>query len=141
MSELTFQKNEVICRQGENSSDLMFLKEGKLLICAVHGTQVKTIGRIGPGEFIGELSFFDGTHRAANIVALETSVLSVIPREEIIEHLPFWFVEAGKNLTKKIRLLDDVIQKTNLRKASTEDQKGLSIEDQRLILAAINKKD
>ena len=89
MSELTFQKNEVICRQGENSSDLMFLKEGKLLICAVHGTQVKTIGRIGPGEFIGELSFFDGTHRAANIVALETSILSVIPREEIIEHLPF----------------------------------------------------
>lgn len=141
MIEQNFEIHEVICRQGDESSDLMFLKEGKLLICTVHGTQVKSIGKISAGEFVGELSFFDGAHRASHIIALEQSKILFIPKEKIFNHLPFWLIESGKNLTKKIRLLDDIIQKRNLRISSSLDQKPLSIDDQRVILAAINKKN
>jgi CRP/FNR family cyclic AMP-dependent transcriptional regulator len=134
---LVFRPNEVICRQGDISSDLFFLKEGRLLICTVQGTQVKAIARIEPGEFIGELSFFDGKPRATHVVALEKSTVIQLPRDQIMEHLPFWFVEVGKNLTKKIRLLDAIIRSSNFRKIGTEDQKALSIDEQRLIFAAI----
>jgi CRP/FNR family transcriptional regulator, cyclic AMP receptor protein len=136
---IVYKPNDVICRQGDPSSDLYFLKEGKLLICTVQGTQVKAIARIEPGEFIGELSFFDGKPRATHIVAIERSVVIQLPKEEIMSHLPFWFVEVGKNLTKKIRLLDGIVHSSNFRKIGTEDQKPLSIEEQRLILNAIQK--
>lgn len=137
---LIFNTNEVICRQGDPSDDIFFLKEGRILICTVQGTQVKTIARIEPGEFIGELSFFDGKPRATHIVALEKSTLLKIPKEELAAHLPFWFLEVGKNLTKKIRQLDDIVHSSNFRKTTNQDQKQLSIEEQRTILAAINKK-
>lgn len=136
---LVYKPNDVICRQGDPSSDLLYLKEGRLLICTVQGTQVKAIARIEPGEFIGELSFFDGKPRAAHIVAIERSVVIQIPKEEIMKHLPFWFVEVGKNLTKKLRLLDHIVHTSNFRKIGSEDQKPLTIEEQRVILTKLNQ--
>lgn len=136
---LDFNTHEVICREGDASSDLFFLKSGKLLICTIQGTQVKAIARIGPGEFIGELSFFDGAKRATHVVALEKSSIIQISRLDVMDHLPFWYKEIGKNLTKKIRLLDSIIHDSNFRKIGSEDQKPLSIEEQRQIFAAITK--
>lgn len=137
--KLVYKPNDVICREGDASSDLYFLKEGRLLICTVQGTQVKAIARIEPGEFIGELSFFDGKPRATHVIAIEKSVVIQLPKEEIMEHLPFWFKEVGKNLTKKIRLLDNIVHSSNFRKIGSEDQKPLTIEEQRQILAALSK--
>jgi CRP/FNR family cyclic AMP-dependent transcriptional regulator len=139
--ELIYEAGDIICREGEISSDLYLLKEGKVLICTIKGTQVKAIGRISPGEFIGELSFFDGNPRASTIVALEKSVLYQVKSDEIRERLPFWFIEVGKSLTKKIRLLDKIINTSHLRKGGTDEQKPLSIEEQRQILAKLNHKN
>lgn len=136
---LVYKPNDVICRQGDPSEDLYYLKEGRLLICTVQGTQVKAIARIEPGEFIGELSFFDGKPRATHIVAIERSVVMQIPKSEIASHLPFWFIEVGKNLTKKIRLLDGIVHSSNFRKIGSDDQKPLSIDEQRQILNSLNK--
>ena len=135
--ELRYEEGDIICREGELSSDLYLLIEGRVLICTIQGTQVKAIGRISPGEFIGELSFFDGKPRASTIVALENCVLHQVNREEIRERLPYWFIEAGKSLTKKIRLLDQIINTSHLRKAGTEEQKPLTIEEQRKILSKL----
>lgn len=129
---------EIVCRQGDKNSDLFFLQEGRLLVCSLNGREVKAIARIERGEFIGELSFFDNEARAAYVVTLENSKIIKIPKEEIFNRLPFWYIEVGKNLTKKIRLLDEVIQSTNLRKAGSEDQKPLSIEEQRKIFSIIS---
>jgi len=135
--DLEYKPYEVICREKDESGDLYFLKSGKLLICTVLGTQVKTIARISPGEFIGELSFFDGQPRASHVVTIEKSVITHIPKQELLNNLPFWFIEVGKNLTKKIRLLDHIVQQSNFRKGGSEDQKPLTIEEQRQVLAVL----
>lgn len=134
---ISYNPHELICREGESSSDLFYLQEGKLLICTVHGTQVKAIARIEANEFFGELSFFDGRHRSTYIVTLEKSMVIQISKKSVMEHLPYWFVEVGKNLTKKIRLLDEIVHESNFKKIGAEDQKPLSIEEQREIFAAI----
>ena len=136
---LVFEPHEIVCRMEEETTDRLFLQEGRLLICIVQGTQVKALDRIEAGEFIGELAFFDENPRASHIVAMEKSTIIKVPREDLISHLPFWFVEVGKNLTKKIRLLDKVIQESNIKKISVEDQKPLTIEEQRKILETLNK--
>jgi CRP/FNR family cyclic AMP-dependent transcriptional regulator len=136
---IVYKPMDVICRQGDPSSDLYLLKEGRLLICTVQGTHVKVLARIEPGEFIGELSFFDGNPRSSHIIALERSIVTSFPKDEIMEHLPFWFIEVGKNLTKKIRHLDAIIHESNFKKIGSEDQKPLSIDEQRQVLTALNK--
>lgn len=138
---LEFKAHQVVCREGDPSTELYYLKSGRLLICTIQGTQVKAIARIEPGEFIGELSFFDGKTRASHIVTLEPSTLIQIPKQELVSHLPFWFMEVGKNLTKKIRLLDGIVHEKNFRKASTADQKPLSIEEQRELYSVITNED
>lgn len=130
---LDYEPHSIICREGDPSSDLYFLKSGKLLICTLSGTQVKVISRISPGEFIGELSFFDGKPRASHIVSLEKCQLIQIPKHEIMGKLPKWFGHIGSSITKKIRLLDDVIHDHNLRRSESEESRPLSIEDQRAI--------
>lgn len=135
---LKYKTHDVICREGDPSFDLYYLQSGKLLICTISGTQVKPIARIGPGEFIGELSFFDGKTRSSHIVALEASEVIQIPRQEILPSIPMWYQEIGKNLTKKIRLLDHVIHDSNIRKYSDEENQPLSIDEQRILFALLS---
>lgn len=136
---LDFKQNDIICREGDPSSDLYFLKKGKLLVCTINGTQVKAIARISPGEFIGELSFFDGRPRQSHVVALEPSRVILVPKSEMSPLLPFWFMQVGVNLTKKIRLLDNVIHDSNIRKSGQAEHKPLTIEEQRTIYEILTK--
>lgn len=131
--------HKTVCREGDPSSDLFYLMSGKLLICTISGTQVKAIARILPGEFIGELSFFDGKPRASHIVTLEKCQIVTFPKQELNELLPVWYLEAHKNLTKKIRLLDHVINESSLRRFGNEEQKPLSIEEQRTLYTVITQ--
>ena len=130
-TELNLPPNKVIFREGDSSSDLYYLVSGKLLVCTLTGSQVKAISRISPGEFIGELSFFDGQPRSSYVITLDKSRLIKIQKDQIISHMPRWYLEVGTNLTKKIRLLDKVIHATQLRKSQAEETKPLSIEEQR----------
>jgi CRP/FNR family transcriptional regulator, cyclic AMP receptor protein len=139
--EQTFQANEVICREGDPSTDIYLVKSGKLLACAVQGTKVIALARINPGEFVGELSFFDGKPRASHVVTLEPSEVIMIPKAELSSLLPHWYQEIGKNITKKIRILDGVVHESNLRKFGKDDQKPLSIDEQRKLFEAITQQD
>ncbi len=138
--EQTFKTNQVLCREGDPSTDIYLLKSGKLLACSVQGTKVTALARISPGEFVGELSFFDGKTRASHVVALEPSEVIMIPKHELSSLLPHWYMHIGKNLTKKIRLLDGVVHESNLRKFGKEEQKPLTIDEQRMILKAMDGK-
>lgn len=139
--EQTLTVNQVLCREGDPSTDIYLLRKGKLLVCSVQGTKVTALARISPGEFIGELAFFDGRVRASHVVAIEPSTVIMIPKHELVSLLPSWYLEVGKNLTKKIRKLDHVIHESNLRRFGNEDQKPLSIEEQRTILKVITQQD
>ena len=138
---LDFEPNTVICREGDPSSELYFLQSGKLLVCTLSGTQVKVISRISAGEFIGELSFFDGKPRASYVVTLVKCKMIQIPKQEISGHLPSWYTQIGANMTKKIRILDNIIHSSNLRRSNAEESKPLTIEEQRNLLELITNQD
>lgn len=133
----TFEPYKILCRQGDPSSDLFFLESGRLLICTIQGTEVKALARIEPGQFVGELSFFDGMSRASHVVTLEKCVITTLTKTDLTSLLPGWYMEIGKNLTKKIRLLDHIAQETRLKKIGSDDQKQLSIDEQRKIYQII----
>jgi len=140
IEKLDFKVNQIVCREGDESRDLLFLESGELLVCTVAGTQVKAIATIGPGQFFGELSFFDGKPRSSFVVARTECSVIQFPKTQLLEQLPQWFLDIGRNVTKKIRLLDEVIHSSNIRKYGT-GVKPLSIDQQCLIYNAIANLD
>lgn len=139
--QLIYKPFQVICKAGELSNDLYYIESGKLLVCSVTGTKVVALARVGAGEFVGELSFFDGKARASHVVALEHSKLIILSHDEITPALPNWYVDQAKDLTKKIRKMDAIVEDSHLRRFDSQTEKPLSIEEQRHILQALSQKD
>ncbi|HXH30186.1 MAG TPA: cyclic nucleotide-binding domain-containing protein [Bacteriovoracaceae bacterium] len=136
--QIEYRPYDVICREGDPSDNMFFLKSGKLLVCVLRGTEVKVLARVGAGQFLGELAFFDGQPRSSSIIVLERSVIVHLSKEDLSQNLPLWFIEIGKNITKKIRTLDKIIQEKHLKKTShSEDNTPLSLDDQRKIFSLI----
>ena len=138
---LGYKPFQVVCRAGEESNDLYYLESGKLLVCTVNGTKVTALARINPGEFIGELSFFDGKTRASHVVALEHSRMVILSQEEILPNLPKWYLTEANDLTRKIRRMNNIANESNLRKFDSQDEKPLTIDEQRYVLQALSQED
>jgi len=127
---IALEHEQILCREGDTSSELYLVDKGSLLVCVVNGTQVKALAKIHAGEFIGELSFFDNRPRSTYIIALEKCTLIHLPQHELLTKFPQWFIQIGRALTKKIRLHDTLIHESQIRHNNSDDLK-LSMEEQR----------
>lgn len=68
--------------------------------------ELKMVGKIYPGELIGEMGVIDGSARAMKVVAEESCELISIPAEKItglIEAQPKWIKLMLENLVKRLR--------------------------------------
>jgi CRP-like cAMP-binding protein len=135
---LWLKKDEVLCREGDPKNDLYLIEEGELLVCIRKGTQVTPIAYLGKGEYIGELSFFDGLPRGADIVALKDTKLIMIEAEQLHKNFPSWIGTMGQVLSKKIRLMDDVIRQKGIKKTSAT-LKPLDIAEQTRLNKLLSK--
>ncbi len=137
LDKVTLDKHEILCREGDEDTDLYLVLSGRLLACVVNGTQVSPLAYIGPGEFIGELSFFDGEPRSANIISVDKTELAKIPSDILKKELPIWLDIVGKSMAHRIRRTDEVIRKSGMKRQNVESTKPLTIEEQRLFYRAI----
>jgi CRP-like cAMP-binding protein len=70
--EISFREKETIVEAGQPGGSFFVIVEGEVGV--VRGQ--KTLARIGPGEFFGEISLLDGGPRTATVVAL-TPVVAI----------------------------------------------------------------
>ncbi|MBL7665654.1 MAG: cyclic nucleotide-binding domain-containing protein [Bacteriovoracaceae bacterium] len=138
--QIFLKKDQILCREGDNETNLFIIKRGKLLVCLKKGTEVIPLAHLGAGEFVGELSFFDGEPRSANIIALEECELSKIPQAEITKKFPAWLILMAKQMTKKIRLYDEVVKGKGLKRKNVESVKPLTIQEQRHFFQILESK-
>jgi len=79
------RKLEFAIKQGDRSSDLIFLLRGRLQVVDMlsSGREIG-LGFIQEGDFFGELSVFDAQPRSASVIAVEHSVVLILPRPEAL---------------------------------------------------------
>lgn len=92
---LSFKAGEYVIREGENSTDIFFVKEGSLKIIkkSSNGTPV-AVTTINVGEMVGEMGVLFNRTRSASVVSVTDSILISIPKEKFEAHLatqPKWF--------------------------------------------------
>ena len=124
------KKDEVLCLQGDPESDLYIIHSGKLMICVNKGSAVTPVAYLGPGEYLGELSFFDGSPRSANVICVEDCELIKIPRQELAKQFPKWLIKVAQNVTKQLRLVDEIIMSKGIKRKNVQSIKPLEIGEQ-----------
>lgn len=127
---IELDKDEVLCLEGDENHDLYILSEGKLMVCLRKMSEVTPVAYLNPGEYLGELSYFDKQPRSADVIALEPSVLIKIPISEKKKQFPDWLITIAKSMTHRLRVADDVIRSKGIKRQNVEAIKPLSIDDQ-----------
>lgn len=72
MKSLTFQKNEVIFRQGDFASCMYDIVSGSVAVYVAYGTEAETqLTVLKAGDFLGEMGMIEAYPRSATAVARE----------------------------------------------------------------------
>ena len=102
-----FEKGDYIIKEGEKSNDVFLILKGRVIVAKSGKNQnkIKILTILGPGEIIGEMSFFDSSVRSASCIADTKVVVIAFTAEtfsEIYKVHPRWFEQILKSLSKRI---------------------------------------
>ena len=137
--KIILPKYSVVCRENDNESDLYYIKNGTLLICSREGSRVTPLAYIKAGEYFGELSFIDKLPRSADVITLEKTEMLKFNSDQLDSQFPKWLLIIIKQMTKKIRLYNHVINSKGLRRKDVDTIAPLEIDEQRAIIEILGK--
>ena len=70
LREHRVRKGQVLFREGDEGSEMYLVRQGEIVVSkAVTGPVEQVLARMGPGDFVGEMSLFDRAPRSATIQA------------------------------------------------------------------------
>jgi len=139
--KVSLKKDDILCLEGEADNDLYIVHSGKLLVFARKRSQVTQLGHIGPGEYFGELSFFDDKPRSADVIALEDTVLIRFPHSELRNQFPQWLITIAQSLANRLRVADDVIRTSGIKKKNADGISPMSVDEQGRIFRLVKEKE
>ena len=116
MKNITFNRNDVIFRQGDYPSSMFDIVSGKVGIYSEYGTdRQKQIAELGAGGLVGEMGMIDINLRSATAVALEDgTVLTEVSEQDFSEYFrsrPEMLLRIMKQLSSRIRETDEKLIK------------------------------
>lgn len=110
-STVKYQPKEQILRQEELSTDVYFINYGKVRITLYTQRGFRlSFTEIIANQSFGEMAAIDGKPRSANVVAVEETSLTCIPRSKFLELLstyPEFALYVMHNMSGIIRRLND----------------------------------
>jgi len=111
LKRVTVSKGATVLAQGAVPEHLFFLLSGSLQAASAPTSErIGRVGRISQGEFFGDLSLVDGKPSGATVVALERSVLLLLPRAPALELMynePLVAERMMKRLVGRLRVASD----------------------------------
>lgn len=106
-TERRFRRGALIIQEGERGDTLFIVRSGRLRAFVADPTGKElTLGLYGRGEYVGEMSL-DGGVRSASVEALESTLCTVINREQLLDYIaeqPTFALELMARLIRRARL-------------------------------------
>jgi len=102
----TFSAGEVIIRMGEFGSTMYVMYSGRVEVVQERPPETVILASLGPGDFFGELSIFDGERRSATVVAVEeteTVALDHLDLVRVLARSPELGLALLKGLSERVR--------------------------------------
>ncbi|MGE6763755.1 cyclic nucleotide-binding domain-containing protein [Corallococcus interemptor] len=114
---------QVVVREGDPGHSMFVVLEGRVAVLRGGDNGVNTeVGRLGAGEFFGELALLTGTQRTATIVTVEDAVLLELTQAGVRELGKDYGVKGDQmQETARERLLADALRSNPLIAALPSD--------------------
>ena len=135
LEERTYNKGEVLCKQGEKTRHLYFLREGTVELQARNdetGEEAILAEIVGPAV-IGTMAFLAGEPRTATVIARSPLICLIVAdkqREKMMKSLAPWFTILFKDMTNNIRRANQLI--AALKNAKEKLEKRIKQRDTRI---------
>jgi DNA-binding NarL/FixJ family response regulator len=103
------QSGELLLREGEKGERLYLLMKGRLTAYVGNEASPKVLGRINPGEFVGEMAYINREPRVASVKADEDSELvefSIDTFDQILYRKPSWMKALLQTLSRRVKSLN-----------------------------------
>jgi len=103
-----FKDKQILIREGDIQQIIFWIIKGEVYITRKLGEKYKVLTTLGPGELIGEMSFFDKSVRSATVIAKGDLHALEFTREnfaDIYAASPLWSRRLLVSLAKRIRLM------------------------------------
>ena len=129
MIQRTYTKGQMILLEDDLGQTFFVIAEGSVKITRLSddGREV-ILAMLGESDFFGEMSLLDGAGRSANVVALESSEVLTLARNdflEILEEYPKISISFLEELTQRIRKSDQQIESLSLN--DVEQRIGITL--------------
>lgn len=113
---LNLKKDEILFLSSDKNSDVYIIKKGEILVFVQNGSQVIPIAYLSSGEYVGELSYFEGKARTASIICTQDCEFIKISTTLLNRNIAPWLKTIGKQLAGKIRTADELIRNKGIRR-------------------------
>ena len=118
-----YAKGEPVFTKGDVGSELFVVLEGEIRVHLDHEGREVTLARLGPSTVLGEMAVFDEEPRSASAEASEKTTVRVLRRDKlqaIVHEHPEVLLEFVRNLSQRIRLMNDQLETSRGREAAPE---------------------
>ena len=114
---IEYKKGDILFREGDLSKELYIIQNGIVKIYKeVEGKRLP-IAAVHAGQFVGELSFFDGKPRSATAEAasdLKVIKLDQAKLEREIKKLPSWLLVLIRSIADRMRGADEIVKRNRI---------------------------
>jgi len=129
LAEKTFNKGEIIIKEGDVGKTLFYIQEGKAGVYVDYGKKNPfRLGILEAGEFFGEMAILEAYPRSATVVAERNITVTEIPGDDMNSFFaenPDLIIELMKLLGKRIETMAaDYIESQVLLKQLREADEG-----------------
>ena len=129
MIQRTYTKGQMILLEDDLGQTFFVIGGGSVKITRLSddGREV-ILAMLGEADFFGEMSLLDGAGRSANVVALESSEVLTLARNdflEILQEYPKISISLLEELTQRIRKSDQQIESLSL--SDVEQRIGITL--------------
>ncbi len=123
--ELKLEAGTKLFQEGEASADLYIVQQGIVKVYKMVDGKQLPLGLVRQGQFVGELSFFDGKPRSATAEAATFVKLLQITKEDlesVLATLPGWMMTLIKSISSRVREADDLVKRNKIIDGDLEEE-------------------
>jgi CRP/FNR family transcriptional regulator, cyclic AMP receptor protein len=116
MRNVSFKAGDTIIVEGDDGDTAFFIVSGSAEVIVGQGSKARSVGMLQTGEVFGEMCLIEPGPRSATVrAATDTECLAASYEEFIaaIEENPARAVGFMKTLVRRLRLMNDLIERAN----------------------------